>query len=169
MSIDSGDKQPKSTRERLEDVLRPIREMQQLATEYGINDIFQDNGGKVLQVCILLGLRFSGKREGNDAVDDDGNEYELKTVNRSLAPNRGITTHHHLNKQIIDKYRMVKAWYIAIYEGIDLVQIYRVEPSILEPLFQKWEMEIETRGIELNNPKIPMRYVTQGKLVYPVS
>jgi transcriptional regulator with XRE-family HTH domain len=155
-----------TTQQRLQYALQAIREMQHLGDEYGIRDIFQDNGGKVLQVCILLGLRVSTRREGNDAFDNDGNEYELKTVNRALAKNRGITTHHHLNKVILDKYRAVKAWYIAIYEGIELVEIYRVEPLILEPLFQKWEHEIETKQIALNNPKIPMRYVLQGSKVY---
>ncbi|MEP6985902.1 MAG: type II site-specific deoxyribonuclease, partial [Chloroflexota bacterium] len=114
----------------------------------------------------LLGLRVASRREGNDASDDEGNEYELKTINRALAKNRGITTHHHLNKLILDKYRAVKAWYIAIYESIELVEIYRVEPLILEPLFQKWEHEIETRNIALNNPKIPMSYVLKGLKVY---
>lgn len=156
-----------TAQERLGYALQSIRQMQQLGDEYGIRDIFQDNGGKVLQVCIVLGLRVTGRREGNDAFDHEGNEYELKTINRSLAKNRRITTHHHLNQQIIDKYRAVKAWYIAIYEGIELMEIYRVEPPILEPLFQKWEGEIKTRQIELNNPKIPMRYVQQGERVYP--
>ena len=155
-----------TVQQRLQYSLQAIREMQHLGDEYGIKDIFQDNGGKVLQVCILLGLRVATRREGNDAFDNDGNEYELKTVNRLLAKNRGITTHHHLNKIILQKYRAVKAWYIAIYEGIELVEIYRVEPHILEPLFQKWETEIETRQIALNNPKIPIRYVLQGSRVY---
>jgi len=41
---------------------------------------FQDNGGKVLQVLILLGLRISSGREGNDAIDAEDNEYELKQL-----------------------------------------------------------------------------------------
>lgn len=84
-------------------------------------DIFQDNGGKVLQVLILLGLKILPGREGNDAIDAEGNEYELKTIKRSLNKNAGVTTHHHLNRYILAKYRAVKAWYIAIYEGIELM------------------------------------------------
>lgn len=53
--------------------------MQQLANEYGINDIFQDNGGKVFQVLILLGLRISPGREGNDAIDAEGNDKNNKS------------------------------------------------------------------------------------------
>ena len=153
--------------DRLETAIEGIREMQRLADEYGIHDILQDNGGKVLQVLILLGLRISPGREGNDAIDAEGNEYELKTINRSLNKNAGITTHHHLNKDILNKYRRVKAWFIAIYEGIELKEIYRVEPIILEPLFQGWEKRVEVEG-PLNNPKISInKYVKKGELVYP--
>jgi transcriptional regulator with XRE-family HTH domain len=150
---------------RLDSAFAGLREMQKLADAYGVNDVLQDNGGKVLQVLILLGLRISPGREGNDAVDAEGNEYELKTINRSLRKNAGVTTHHHLNKGILDKYRAVKAWYVAIYEGIELKEIYKVYPAQLEELFVLWEVKIQTRG-PLNNPKIPMRYIRQGELVF---
>lgn len=155
--------------ERLYAALNGVNEMQTLANEYGISDIFQDNGGKVLQVLILLGLQISPGREGNDAVDTDGNEYELKTVNRALNKNAGITTHHHLNRDILRKYRAVKAWYIASYEGVELREIYRLTPSLLEPLFQQWEDKIVRTGSALNNPKIPVRFVREGERVYPPS
>ena len=90
--------QRKSDIERLQEGLEGVRSLQRLANEYDITDIFQDNGGKVLQLLILLGLKQSKGREGNDAVDEEGNEYELKTINLSLNPNAGITTHHHLTK-----------------------------------------------------------------------
>lgn len=151
--------------ERLDSAFQGIREMQKLADEYGINDILQDNGGKVLQVLILLGLRISPGREGNDAIDADGNEYELKTINRALNKNAGVTTHHHLNKDILLKYRSVKAWYIAIYEGIELIEIYKVNSSILEVKFKDWEAKLEKQD-SINNPKIPMKLVKQGELMY---
>lgn len=160
-------RQRKSDLDRLNAAFNGIREMQLLAHEYGINDILQDNGGKVLQVLIILGLRISPGREGNDALDAFGNEYELKTVNRSLNKNAGVTTHHHLNKDILDKYRAVKAWYIAHYEGIELKEIYKLLPEQLEPLFQKWEQKIEGKGVPLNNPKIPVAIVRAGERVYP--
>lgn len=163
---DPAKEQQVSDLERLHSAFKGIREAQFLANEYGINDILQDNGGKVLQVLILLGLKISPGREGNDAVDVDGNEYELKTINRSLRKNAGITTHHHLTKDILDKYRTVKAWYIAMYEGVELKEIYKVLPIALEPLFQQWEEKSLTQG-PLNNPKIPLRYVLAGERVYP--
>lgn len=150
---------------RLEAAFEGVRGLQEIAKEYQITDIFQDNGGKVLQVLILLGLKISPGREGNDAIDAEGNEYELKTINRSLNKNAGVTTHHHLNKDILDKYRAVKAWYIAVYEGIELMEIYKVSPEILEEKFSEWERRLDTMS-SINNPKIPMKLIRRGELVY---
>ena len=102
-------------------LLPSVREYQALATKYGISDIFQDNGGKLLQVLLLAKLNNLAGREGNDAVDDEGQEYELKSVNACLTTQ--FSTHHHLNPTIIRKYRNVRGWYFAIYFGIELLVI----------------------------------------------
>src|SRR6266568_1741321 len=127
----------RSAFERMQDAFEKVQELQKLAKEYGIADIFQDNG----------------------------DEYELKTVNYALTTQ--VSTHHHLNKEILDKYRKVKAWYFAIYEDIELREVWKVPPSQLEELFQRWEAVIEQTGKELNNPKIPLWFVqTRGECVY---
>ena len=159
-------KERRSDLERLQTALEAIQELQSLANEYGINDVFQDNGGKVLQVLILLGLRVSPGREGNDAVDAEANEYELKTINKLLS--KSVTTHHHLNLDILAKYRAVKAWYIAVYEGIVLKAIYKVNSASLEPKFSHWESRILGGMESINNPKIPLGLIErEGELVYP--
>lgn len=159
-------KERRSDLERLQTALEAIQKLQSLANEYGINDVFQDNGGKVLQVLILLGLRTSPGREGNDAVDAEENEYELKTINKLLS--RSVTTHHHLNLDILAKYRTVRAWYIAVYEGILLKAIYKVDPASLEPKFSYWESRILGGMESINNPKIPLGLIEkEGELVYP--
>lgn len=155
--------------ERLERALGACQDLQDLALKYGIGDIFQDNGGKVLQTLIILGLRVIPGREGNDALDEQGNEYELKTLNISLGKSRGVTTHHHLNLGILAKYRAVHAWYIALYEGIILREIFRLSPQELEPIFGIWEARLIANGDQpLNNPKIPIAFVrANGTRVYP--
>lgn len=160
-----------SDQERLEQALAACQDLQDLAYKYGIGDIFQDNGGKVLQSLIILGLRVVGGREGNDAIDQYGHEYELKTLNVSLGKSRGVTTHHHLNLGILAKYRAVHAWYVSLYEGIVLQEIYRLPPADLEPVFAVWEQRLVNSGnAPLNNPKIPIRFVREvGTLVYPSS
>jgi hypothetical protein len=150
----------------LMDALMPaIREYQALATVHGIGDIFQDNGGKLLQVVLTLGLSVLSGREGNDAKDETGREFELKSVNVDLT--RSFSTHHHLNPTILSKYRKV-GWIFAIYRGIELDCIYAVEPEHLEEIFEKWERKWHASGgRDINNPKIPVSYVAaHGQLVY---
>lgn len=142
-----------------------IQAYQRIASKHGIEDIFQDNGGKILQVLLLLGLNNIAGREGNDAVDSEGNEYELKSVNIELT--RGVSTHHHMNPVIIAKYRQVD-WIFAIYRHIELQCVYRLTPADLEPHFKKWEDKWHADGgKDINNPKIPIKFVREvGKLVY---
>lgn len=142
-----------------------VREYQKLASRHGIDDIFQDNGGKLLQVLLILGLRALPGREGNDACDAEGVEYELKTVNILKTPS--FSTHHHLNPVILAKYRKVN-WFFAIYEGIEIREIYQMEREALEPFFAACEAKWHARGgKDLNNPKIPVRFVrANGQLVF---
>lgn len=150
---------------RLLELWPAIEEYQALATKHGIADIFQDNGGKLLQVLLLTNLKCLPGREGNDATDDCGQQYELKSVNIELT--RGFSTHHHMNPTIISKYRAVP-WYFAIYRHIALQSLYRLDPSDLEFYFSKWEEKWHAEGgRDINNPKIPVDYVRRhGELVY---
>jgi hypothetical protein len=142
-----------------------VREYQSLAVKHGIRDIFQDNGGKLLQIALTTGLKLFSSREGNDAFDENGNEYELKSVNVLLT--RSFSTHHHMNPVIIKKYRSIQ-WIFAVYEAIELKKIYRLSPNDMEPFFSKWEKKWkDDGGKDINNPKVPLSYVEMhGKLVY---
>ena len=145
-----------------------IRRYQKLATKHGIADIFQDNGGKILQVCLILGLTVTGEREGNDARDAEENEYELKSVNLKLT--KSFSTHHHMNPAIIRKYRKVD-WIFATYEGIELRDIFLLKPKQMEPYYRKWTQKWKADGNkDINNPKVPLGYVrTVGRLLYSAS
>ena len=142
-----------------------IRQYQTLASKHGIGDIFQDNGGKLLQLLVVTGLTNISGREGNDAMDAEGNEYELKSVNVLLT--QSFSTHHHMNPAILAKYRKVN-WVFATYEGVELQCIYRVESAALEPYFTKWETKWHADGgKDINNPKIPVKFVREhGELIY---
>lgn len=122
-----------------------VQKYQDLATKHKINDIFQDNGGKLLQVLLLLDFKILPGREGNDAQDSSGQEYELKSANIELV--KGFSTHHHINPVIIEKYRRVP-WIFAIYHNIELEAIYRLEPRDLEPYYLAWEAEWAERNRE---------------------
>lgn len=149
----------------LDNLFPHIQKYQDLASKHGINDIFQDNGGKILQVLLVTGLEVIPGREGNDAKDADGKEFELKSVNIALT--KSFSTHHHINPRIIDKYRQVD-WIFAIYRGINLLSIYKLTPLDLEYYYKQWEEKWHSKGgKDINNPKIPLKYVMQhGELLY---
>ena len=147
---------PKYTIEELRRLIPYVREYQGLVQTEGINDIFQDNGGKLLQVLIVLGLDNLPGREGNDARDKDGREYELKSLNRNLV--KGFSTHHHLNPVIIAKYRLVD-WIFAVYNHIEIERIYLLTPTQMEPYFAAWETKWHLTGRDINNPKVPLYFV----------
>jgi hypothetical protein len=149
----------------LDELFPYIQRDQDLALKHGINDIFQDNGGKILQVLLTIGLENIPGREGNDAKDSDGNEFELKSLNIALT--KSFSTHHHINPRIIEKYRQVD-WIFAVYRGINLISIYKLTPVSLEYFYQRWEEKWHTSGgKDINNPKIPLKYVTEhGEILY---
>ncbi len=149
----------------LDQLFPSIQKYQELANKHGINDIFQDNGGKILQVLLVTGLTILPGREGNDAVDEFGNEYELKSVNIALT--KSFSTHHHINPRIIEKYRKVD-WIFAVYRSINLVAIYKLTPTELEFFYRRWESTWHSNGgRDINNPKIPLKYVIEhGVLMY---
>jgi hypothetical protein len=142
-----------------------IRKLQKLASRHGIDDIFQDNGGKILQILLYTGLTILPEREGNDAQDENGREYELKSVNIHLT--KSFSTHHHMNPHIIGKYRQVD-WVFAVYDGIELIEIYLLTPADIEPYFKKWAKKWADDGNkDINNPKIPLSFVREvGKCIY---
>ena len=150
---------------KLRELFPYVRQYQELAARHGVDDIFQDNGGKLLQLALVLGVELLKSREGNDAVDlETGEELELKTVN--ILKTSNFSTHHHLNPVIIAKYRKVP-WIFATYEGIELRQIWRLPPAAmadwLDRHLEKWN---QTKR-DINNPKVPLAYVRdRGDLLY---
>lgn len=152
----------------LERLLPALGDYQRLAARLGIFDIFQDNGGKTLQILLRAHLHLAPGRHGFDAVDGEGRGYEIKSLNRLLVS--GFSTHHHLGPGVIEHYRGC-LWAFAVFAGIDLERIYTVAPSELEPCFERWERRlIEKNTQHLNNPKIPLRLVEQtGRLIYPLA
>lgn len=141
-----------------------VQAVQALADKHGIDDIFQDNGGKLLQVLLRTGLSNLEGREGNDAVDEEGTEYELKSVN--ILKTQSISTHHHLNPGIIAKYREVP-WVFAIYRSIDLLGIYTMTAAQLEPYFAHWWSKWHANGgKDINNPKINAGWVVATGVTY---
>lgn len=157
--------QPHPDKAELDRLFPYIRAYQALASKHGIGDIFQDNGGKLLQIALITGLRLLKSWEGNDAVDEAGREYGLKSVNALLT--QSFSSHHHMNPSIIAKYRKVD-WVFVVYEAIELKEIFLLEPAQMEPFYAKWKTKWHgDGGKDIKNPKIPLSYVRQhGCLLY---
>lgn len=143
---------------------KQLKTLQDVAEEFGIENIFQDNGAEILQQLIYLNMKAVPGREGNDGVDINGCEWEMKSLDVSKG-NSGITTNHHLNADIIEKYKTVP-WSVAIYDRIHLKKIYIVGSKQLQATFQAWEQQLR-KVKSLNNPKIPLVTIEeQGTLIY---
>lgn len=150
---------------RLEELWDGLHALQDMCHEYGIEDMLQDNGLKVMQQLVYMNMDFLPGREGNDSVSRSGVEWEMKSVNIRLTS--GFSTNHHTTHEIIAKYRQVP-WSFAIYDNIELKEIYVLTPHQLEPMYRHWEQQLETKS-HLNNPKIPVKFVRQyGVRVYPI-
>jgi hypothetical protein len=142
-----------------------IQAFQALADQYGVSDIFADNGGKVVQLAVATGLDIVPGRMGADYSDRMGNEYEVKTVNITKKV-RGFTTNHHLTHKTIGKYRQ-RRWVFAMYDNITLDEAYLVEAHEMEPIYQRWEFALAGSRDHLNNPKIPIDFVRDvGTVMY---
>ncbi|MDR0928367.1 MAG: restriction endonuclease [Oscillospiraceae bacterium] len=143
-----------------------LKDLAALAKAYGIEDIFQDNGAKILQQLIYLNMKLLPGREGNDCISASGTEWEMKSINLATSAS-GFSTNHHMNHVIIAKYRKVP-WTFAIYRGINLEEIYIMTPAMLEPIYTHWEDKLKTMS-HLNNPKIPVKFVREnGIKAYPI-
>lgn len=151
--------------EELEKLLPEVRKMQALAEKHGIRDIFLDNGGKVLQLLLLLGLIQLKGRTGNDAEDPAGKQYELKTLNINNS-SKAFTSNHHLTSDILKKYEDAE-WIFAVYDGIEISSVYRANKRELQYFFDLWHRMYEHMNQAINNPKIPLWYIIDNcELIY---
>ena len=160
-------------------ILELGRELQELSTRHGIHNVMTDNGYQELVVLTLFGLT-KLRREGNDARDADGREYELKTVGRisSDGVRKGslsVTTEHTMTLANIERYRSVWLWIVAVFDRTLPEVIYEITPAALEPFFSKWEQALDERDGDwrrvrdhINNPKIPLKFVAEhGIRIWP--
>ncbi|MEA3078185.1 MAG: hypothetical protein QOF60_3093 [Actinomycetota bacterium] len=155
--------------------------LQEVATEHALHNVFDDGGYKELLLLRLFNLR-KLYREGDDAEDEQGRRYEVKTVARISSrglrkPQLDVTTEHTLTRANIARYRQVFLWIVAVFDQSHPEAIYEIMPEPLEVYFSKWEAELlrqeklRTTGgapVHLNNPKIPLNFVKRyGLQVWP--
>jgi hypothetical protein len=158
-------------------ILEMGKALQSHASSAGIHNVMSDNGYQELVILTLFGLT-KLRREGNDAIDGEGREYELKTVGRissegAVKKSLGVTTEHTLTMANIERYRAGYLWIIAIFRQTVPESIWEITPAALEPIFAKWEEKLGGMGAagnlaHINNPKVPMWFVERyGLRVWP--
>jgi hypothetical protein len=156
-------------------------QLQAEATRHGIHNVFDDGGYKELMILRLFNLR-KLDRTGDDAADEAGRTYEIKTVARIDARGRrksslSVTTEHTLTVENLARYRRVHLWIVAVFNQAHPEAIYEISPSLLERYFTEWEARLvrqealraeEGAPIHLNNPKIPFTFIERhGTRVWP--
>lgn len=155
------------------------RALQDMAAVHGIHNVFDDNGYKDLLLLTLFGLRKLG-REGDDAVDVEGRQFETKTVARMSSKGErkatlSVTTEHTMTLANIERYRRTFMWIVAVFDGAEPEAIWEIKASALELFFAEWERKLgELDEYErpvrdhLNNPKIPLKFIAEhGVQVWP--
>ena len=72
-----------------------------------------------------------------------------------------------MNPTIIAKYREVD-WIFAVYDNIELGEVYLPSLGDLEFYYSKWEKKWhDSGGKDINNPKIRLKYVKEkGELLF---
>jgi hypothetical protein len=156
-------------------------QLQEQASQHNIHNVFDDGGYKELMLLTLFNLKKLG-RTGDDAVDGEGRQYEIKTVARVSSSGKrksslSVTTEHTLTIDNIRRYRAVRLWIIAIFDQAQPEAIYEISPEALEPYFSSWEERLVLQQavrvdggapVHLNNPKIPIKFIAQyGIRVWP--
>jgi Restriction endonuclease PvuII len=114
--------------------------LQAEASQHNIHNVFDDGGYKELLILTLFNLK-KLSRIGDDAVDADGRQYEIKTVARVSATGKrkshlSITTEHTLTIENLQRYRNVQLWIVAVFDQAQPEAIYEITPAALDPTFR---------------------------------
>lgn len=148
--------------------------LQKEATKENIISVFDDGGFRELLLTKMFGLKKMAGRHGDDGLDEEtGKHYELKTVNLidtkgELRFRPGVTTCHHVNEEIITRYRAVSGFLVGIFYINEPVRIYEVPTEALEPYFSAWENRLRTEaGLKhINNPKISFNDILNNGVLH---
>lgn len=142
------------------ELLELAAKLQVHGTKNEIVSVFDDGGYRELLMGQLFDLQLHKGRHGDDATDDEGNNYELKTVNLvdtsgRLRKKPGVTTCHHVNQEIIRRYRGLHGWIIGVFFVNEPVEIYELDPQFVAAVLDGWEKRLNGEGItHINNPKL---------------
>lgn len=157
--------------QRLDNLLMSFDDYAKLASEYNIPDIFTHNGGKTLQILVRLGIKGLTGITGNDAIDEEFVEYEIKTLDRESRRLRTVNKQclfsiaYTLTEELLDRYKKA-IWIFGVFEKHNLKEIYKIHPKFLENrYFDHWSDNLHLKGV-----KISLDFIQDnGQLMYKIS
>ncbi|MFC4075239.1 hypothetical protein [Salinithrix halophila] len=154
-------------------ILSMVDPIEKEALKHDIIHVFDDGGYRELLLLKMFGLKKGLGRHGDDGIDPETNKrFELKTVNLintsgKLRKNPGITTCHHVNHEVIKRYRQISAMVIGIFYLTKPARIYELPTIELESYFQRWETKLVDGKLDhLNNPKIKFKDVLEKGILH---
>jgi len=157
--------------DRLNNLMGSLRKLQLLGDEKGVKDVFSSSGMRLLQILIVTGLKGLESRDDYDAVDVGGNKYEIKTLNNKTI--RAFPTHSRMSEKVIERYEKVD-WIFAIYDGVELREIYCVRKQQMGLFYEKWRARLSNNQDKEKepkwkavNPRISLSFVRDyGQLIF---
>ena len=153
-------------------LLELAAKLQEFGTQKEIVSVFDDGGYRELLMGHFFDLQLHKGRHGDDATDESGHNYEFKTVNivdtsGKLRRNPGVTTCHHVNREIIARYRGLHAWIVGIFFVNEPIEIYELDPKFLNTTLDGWEKRLNEENItHLNNPKLSLKDVRENGILH---
>ena len=124
-----------------------------------------------LTICAAADLLWGGTRQGADGVTRvRGDACELKAWDVASSPTPQWASSRDLTRTVLDRYRATPWFFFAIFDGLDLLCLYRTGSHALEPVFARLEARIELfeagAAKSPNNPKFTLADVEQaGQLI----
>jgi restriction endonuclease PvuII len=123
---------------------------------------FDNNFIREIIICKQAGLLWNPGRGETDAVGRDGGDYELKSTDIRYGRTPQWPTSREVTATVLAAFRAMDFFCFAVFDGIQLLALYKVEVSALEPVFVDLQSKLDVRsaaGKNLNNPKIPWKCV----------
>ena len=136
-------------------------ELDRAGKALGVNP-FDNNFIREIIICKQAGLLWNPGRGETDAVSQDDEQYELKSTDIKYGRTPSWPTSREVTATVLAAFRAMDFFAFAVFDGIQLLALYRVPSEALAPVFADLDAKLEAKtqlGRNLNNPKIPWRRV----------
>lgn len=110
-----------------------------------------------LITCAAADLIWNGPRADPDALTRDGAACELKAWDVRSARRPQWASSRDFTRTVLDRFRSTPWFFFAVFDGLDLLALYRVAGADLAAAFTRFEGALERyerrEGPRPNNPK----------------